>query len=180
MRYVALLRGINVGGSGVISMVALKKHFESLGFKDVTTYIQSGNVLFSSRSTNVAALEKKIEGKLAAIFAREPKAFVLTATDLKAAAAGNTLGPEKIAATHQCQLMFLSTSPAPANVKALMARRVEPLRFHVRRRVFYYAYPRGYPGPRPPLNFEKILGVRGTTRNWKVVDKLIELLAAGT
>ena len=63
--YVALLRGINVGGNNMIKMSALKASFERLGFKDVATYINSGNVLFKSKETDARKVEKKIERMLA-------------------------------------------------------------------------------------------------------------------
>lgn len=62
--FVALLRGVNVGGNNMISMSSLKTSFEQLGFKDVTTYINSGNILFTSKETDARKLEKKIEQML--------------------------------------------------------------------------------------------------------------------
>jgi uncharacterized protein (DUF1697 family) len=67
-RYVALLRGINVGGSSVIRMAALKACFEGLGFADVATYIQSGNVVFSTPGTDQALLGRTIEAALSKQF----------------------------------------------------------------------------------------------------------------
>lgn len=64
MIFVALLRGINVGGNNMINMRALKESFERLGFKDVATYINSGNVLFRTRETDARKVEKKIERML--------------------------------------------------------------------------------------------------------------------
>lgn len=64
--WVALLRGINVGGNNMISMKALKAGFERLGFKDVSTYINSGNILFKSPRSDARRLEAKIEKMLAA------------------------------------------------------------------------------------------------------------------
>lgn len=62
--YVALLRGINVGGNNMVSMKALKASFERLGFSDVSTYINSGNVLFRSDETDARKLEEKIDRML--------------------------------------------------------------------------------------------------------------------
>ena len=67
-RYVALLRGINVGGSNLIKMTALKACFEKQGFLDVATYIQSGNVLFAARESAADKLTHRIEGVLAGTF----------------------------------------------------------------------------------------------------------------
>ena len=67
-RYVALLRGINVGGGNVIRMADLRPAFEALGYRDVATYIQSGNVLFRARPTNPARMAAQIETALSAEF----------------------------------------------------------------------------------------------------------------
>lgn len=74
--YVALLRGINVGGKNLIGMPALKACFEENGFDDVSTYIQSGNVLFASRDTPSAALTPRIEKMLAEAFEYVPTVVV--------------------------------------------------------------------------------------------------------
>jgi uncharacterized protein (DUF1697 family) len=63
--YVALLRGINVGGKNLISMQSLKESFKKLGFRNVTTYINSGNIIFTSSQSDARALERKIERMLA-------------------------------------------------------------------------------------------------------------------
>lgn len=68
MKYVALLRGINVGGNNIIKMAALKACFEKLGFKNVVTFIQSGNVIFDSPVSNNKAMTEKIEAALSKTF----------------------------------------------------------------------------------------------------------------
>jgi len=67
-RYIALLRGINVGGKNIIKMTELKACFESMSFKNVVTYIQSGNVLFDSDETETESITRKIESKLSEQF----------------------------------------------------------------------------------------------------------------
>ena len=83
MRYLALLRGINVGGKNIIKMAALRRVFESLGCKDVTTYIQSGNVLFESKLKNTGVLSFSIEGALAAEFTGAFPVLVLSREKLE-------------------------------------------------------------------------------------------------
>ena len=75
-RYVALLRGINVGGKNLIKMSALKTCFEANGFEDVATYIQSGNVVFASPETRAAGLTRRIEAMLAGTFGYEATVVV--------------------------------------------------------------------------------------------------------
>jgi uncharacterized protein (DUF1697 family) len=82
--YVALLRGINVGGKNLIRMPALKSAFEADGFEDVATYIQSGNVLFSSPEKRVSALTDRIEVMLAEAFDYVPTVVVRSRTQMRA------------------------------------------------------------------------------------------------
>ena len=83
MRYVALLRGINVGGKNIIRMEALRAAFEGLGFDDVSTFIASGNVLFEAKGSK-AALTAKIERALSDAFAYESKIVLISEKDLAA------------------------------------------------------------------------------------------------
>jgi uncharacterized protein (DUF1697 family) len=82
--YVALLRGINVGGSNLIRMVALKACFEAAGFRDVATYIQSGNVLFTATRVNQRALTRQIESALSKTFAYESRVVVRSFEQMEA------------------------------------------------------------------------------------------------
>jgi uncharacterized protein (DUF1697 family) len=82
--YVALLRGINVGGKNLIKMPALKAAFETDGFEDVATYIQSGNVLFSSARTRPAELTERIEAMLEGAFDYVPTVVVRSRTQMRA------------------------------------------------------------------------------------------------
>jgi uncharacterized protein (DUF1697 family) len=82
--YVALLRGINVGGKNLIRMPALKTCFEANGFEDVTTYIQSGNVLFTEPATPAAELTRRIEAMLAGAFDYVPTVVVRNRKQMRA------------------------------------------------------------------------------------------------
>ena len=84
MKYLCLLRGINVGGNNIIKMAALKKAFEDMGYTDVTTYIQSGNVVFSSNKSP-STLQSTIEKTLSKRFTYASKVVVITKNDLKKA-----------------------------------------------------------------------------------------------
>jgi uncharacterized protein (DUF1697 family) len=84
MRYVALLRGINVGGKNLIRMPALKACFEQKGFKNVSTYIQSGNVLFDSAGVGSAQLTRRIEKMLAEAFDYVPTVVVRNQRQMRA------------------------------------------------------------------------------------------------
>jgi uncharacterized protein (DUF1697 family) len=80
--YVALLRGINVGGNNMIKMSALRESFEHLGFKDVATYINSGNVLFKTKQSDARKVEKKIERMLAEDYQLPCKVVIRSAAEM--------------------------------------------------------------------------------------------------
>ncbi|MDR1575865.1 MAG: DUF1697 domain-containing protein [Treponema sp.] len=86
-KYLALLRGINVGGNNIIKMDALKTAFEEMRFAGVKTYIQSGNVIFSAAENDKAKLTAKIEKQLSKKFGFEARVAVLTFDELRTAAA---------------------------------------------------------------------------------------------
>ena len=179
-RYVALLRAINVGGRSVIRMADLRDLVESFGVEEVSTYIQTGNVLFSSERADARGLARDLGRHLGDALGREVTVFVLTPRELGAAAAANPFGPERMEGEWRSHVVFLSGSPTAAARRALMDVEGEDYRFAVRGRVLYYAYPREYEGRRRrAVDFERILGVAGTARNAGVVGKLVEL-AAGT
>lgn len=82
-RHVALLRGINVGGNNIIKMVDLQARFEEMGFTEVETYIQSGNVAFSSKPVSKAELSRTIEKALSDAFGYQSRVVLLSARDLE-------------------------------------------------------------------------------------------------
>jgi uncharacterized protein (DUF1697 family) len=174
-RYIALVRGINVGGHSPVKMADLRSIFVGCGLLDVSTYIQSGNVLFSTVRRDLDCLTAELEKALAASAGPKAAVFLLSPADLQEAVAHNPFKPKARDAEQRCQLMFLSAEPAPERRRALMALEGKEYHFHIFRTVLYLAYPRTYDGRRRMLDFEKVLGVAGTARSWNVVDKLIEL-----
>ena len=83
IRYLALLRGINVGGNNIIKMADLKACFKSMGFSDVATYIQSGNIIFKSEKKSKTKLTDKIQTELSKTFHYDAKVVVITYQQLK-------------------------------------------------------------------------------------------------
>ena len=173
--YIALFRAINVGGHAVIKMSELKKMFEQVGFTNVITYIQTGNVVFSSNETSKEKLAVQIEQKFKSSTGHESKIFILTNNKLKKAASHNPFEPMKRNKVQRCHLMFLSGKPDSVHIKELMQLEGREYRLHVHNDVLYYAYDIKFAGKRRFIDFEKVLGIKGTSRSWKVVDKLIEL-----
>jgi uncharacterized protein (DUF1697 family) len=174
--YVALLRGINVGGNTRIAMADLKRVFVDLGHEDARTYIQSGNVIFSARSPRPADIED-IEKAIAAELGPKVRILLRTAGELDQVIATNpfagaTFDESKVHVT------FLDETPAKARVGSLRPPAGEKAEFSVVGREVFLNCPDGY--GRSKLNnafFEKQLAVAATTRGWKTILKLRDLAA---
>ncbi len=175
--YVALLRGINLGARNRVSMADLRELFGRLGAEDVTTYVQSGNVLFRSGAGR-GDLANEIEQRIARDLGLEIKVLLRTKAELTRLVAANPFAsgesdPLKLHVT------FLADAPARERVRVLDTTLFEPDEFRVAGREVYLHTPNGY--GRSKLSnayFEKQLGVAATTRNWKTVTKLAELADA--
>ena len=173
--FVALLRGINVGGSAVIKMADLKKQFEAIGLSDVKTHIQSGNVVFTSVEKDSVKIFQKLKQQLQKTFDYNKEIFILTPEELRRALNHCPFEPERNEEKQLCHIMFLSDKPGKSQISNLMELRGKEYSFAVHDKLLYIAYPREFGGNRRNINFEKVLGVTGTARTWKVIKKMIEL-----
>ena len=106
-RHVALLRGINVGGKNIIKMVDLRASFETLGFIEVETYIQSGNVVFSSKPASKTKLSKLIEKALTAAFGYASSVVLVSAKDLQLVVAQAPAGFGKRPDRYRYDVLFV-------------------------------------------------------------------------
>ena len=113
--YVALLRGINVGGKNLIKMPALKACFEANGFEDVATYIQSGNVLFRSAGSGTAALARRIEELLTTTFGYPARVVLRSHGQMRGVVEGAPKGFGSDPATYRYDVIFLKE---PLSAKA--------------------------------------------------------------
>lgn len=174
MTYVAMLRGINVGGNMPVKMDALRATVAGLGHTDVTTYIQSGNVLFKSRTRATTKVAQPIEARLKRELGVDVTVVVRTAEELATAARKNPFLPG--ADPKSLYVIFLNNVPDRKSVARIDARQVAPDEFQIVAREIFARYPNGY-GRSKMTNayFEKALGVRGTARNWNTVSKLLQL-----
>lgn len=176
--YVALLRGINVGGRSPVAMDALARLFVDRGHAAVRTYIQSGNVVFVSRRADQAALAGEMESALAEELGVRSPVVLRTAGDLKRIAAGHPFAAEEPepATLH---VTFLGATVEGARLAELDPPAAAGERWSVVGREVYLQCPAGY--GRTKLNngyFERRLGVPATTRNWNTVLKLRDLSSA--
>jgi len=175
-RYVALLRAINVGGH--VKMDRLRALFEQLGFDDVETVIASGNVLFSSRARNVAALEGKIERHLESALGYEVTTFIRTPDEMQSVAERDPF-PGMVQEGHTLSVAFLKQHPGTRIAERLHGMRTDYDELLVKDRELYWLA-RGRTSDsklwRTPM--EKVLGGPATSRNVTTVRRLAEKLGA--
>jgi uncharacterized protein (DUF1697 family) len=176
--YVALLRGINVGGRNKIAMKDLHSSFVALGHGEITTYIQSGNVVFRNASTIAAKLGPAIEDEIEKTFALKIGVLVRTPSDFDDLIQSNPfLAPGSD--TSKILVMFLDNAPTSDAIAGLDPRRSPPDEFVVRGREIYAYCPNGFGRSKLSIDyFERRLQTRATARNWNTVIKLADLMAA--
>ena len=169
-----LLRGINVGGSNLLSMKALKTLLESQDCRDVQTYIQSGNVVLRSAQSDAAKLEKQLTAAVGRSHGFEPRVLALTCGELEKAARSNPFRQAE-KQPKSLHLLFLAAAPAKPDVEALAAARARTERFELKGRVFYLHTPDGFGKSKLAARAERLLGVAATARNWSTVTTLLEM-----
>lgn len=171
--YVCLLRGINVGGHKKIKMPDLKYLFESVDLEDVTTYIQSGNVVFKSTGLDVATLETRLEQAVLSDFGYDVSIFIRTNDEFKTLISNLPFRNEHLKSVY---VTFLKKVPAAANVEEVTGLTDPDDRLQYAGKEVYLFCPNRYGRTRFNSNFlERKLGVQTTTRNWQTVCKLCEL-----
>jgi uncharacterized protein (DUF1697 family) len=174
--YVAMLRGINVGGNKIIKMDKLRSCLEALGLEQVKTYIQSGNVVFKTAKISPVSLSKKIENRILADFGFSVSVISRSADEIANTIADNPflnqpgIDPEKF------HVAFLSEAPTAADLKKLSELTLAPDRSHCRSKEVYFYFPNGVSGSslwKHPL--DRVLAVEATMRNWKTVNTLHQM-----
>jgi uncharacterized protein (DUF1697 family) len=173
--FIALFRGINVGGSNTLPMVELVEILASLGGYDIKTIIQSGNAIFRLPEDNIAGLAEKISSAVEQHRGFTPRVLILTPEDLKRAMAGNPF-PLAVSEPSSLHLGFLAAKPEHVDMDKLVNLKTESEQFQLTPNVFYLFAPNGMGRSRLAVGVEKILGVPMTDRNWKTVFKIRELV----
>lgn len=176
-KFISILRGINVSGQKKIKMVDLKSLYELLGFSEVSTYIQSGNVIFLSKITDSAKIESKIEKAIEKEYGFHVPVIVRTAKELSEIFEGLPFkGVDVVADGTKILVTFLSGTPKKALVTDIKRYVVEPEKLVVSGNAVYLHCPNGYGRTKLSNTFiENKLKVSATTRNLKTLVKLCEL-----
>jgi uncharacterized protein (DUF1697 family) len=174
---ISFLRGINVGGQKSLPMKDLQVLYESLGFIIVTTYIQSGNLIFKvAPDIAIQELAGKIERQIEAVYRFQVPVIIRTLDEMKMAGSSNPFIGWSGMDPDELHVTFLEQKPEPAIIKTLNGIDFLPDRFEIRNREVYIHCANGYGKTRLSNTFfEKKLHTKATTRNWNTVLKLIEL-----
>jgi uncharacterized protein (DUF1697 family) len=173
--YIAMLRGINVGGHKKVPMKQLQQSVETLGFEQVKTYIQSGNLIFKTKGSS-SDICRKIERMILDDFGFEVPVVCRTPAEMLATIKNNPFSMEKGFDLAKLFVAFLSGSP-----EAVALKKLDPLvtkldRYHCCGKEVYLYCPSGASETKLTNNaIEKALLLRATSRNWNTVNKLYEL-----
>ena len=179
--YVALLRGVNVGGKNKLPMKDLAALFADAECTDVVTYIQSGNVVFQASEACAARVPAAVAKAIADGLGFRAPLVIRTAGEIRAVARGNPfLRGGSSAEIDFLHVMFLADRPSPARVAGLDPNRSPSDEFRVVGREIYLRFPNG--AARTKLTnayFDSKLATTSTMRNWRTVLKLADMTEAG-
>lgn len=174
--YISLLRGINVSGQKRIKMDELKAAYEALGLKQVTSYIQSGNVIFKSPAKDRQKLAVKIEKTIEQHFAYSVSVLIRDLDEFKKLIDANPFPAEGGVEPDKLHLTFLSAVPDKSLLQKMAELESGKDKFSLAGENIYLYCPGGYGRTKLTNNyFEKKLALSATTRNWNTVQKLYGL-----
>ena len=173
--WIALFRGINVGGNNILPMAKLKSDLESLNLKNVRTYIQSGNVVFDSIAKTATSLSKRIARRIEERHGFRPQILILNREDLLTAIDSNPF-PKAVSDPKTLHFLFLAEPASDPDTEALDDMKTSSERYKLTDGVFYLHAPDGIGRSKLAANAEKHLGVVTTGRNYRTVDKLLSMV----
>jgi uncharacterized protein (DUF1697 family) len=173
---ICMLRGVNVGGHNLIKMDALKALCVSLKLKDPQTYIQSGNVIFSSGEKELAKLAKRIQDAIEKAHGFRPGVVLRTAAELQQAIARNPFAKRSGIEPGKLLVNFLADDPGKDAREKALAIKIGPEEMHLIGREAYIYFPNGQGRSKFPwAAIERTLMTSATGRNWNSVTKMLEI-----
>ena len=170
-----MLRGVNLGSHRRLSMEALRAMFESLGLRDVRTYVQSGNIVFRTDARDIARLTKRIQQTFEATFGFHSDVLLRTAAEMRDVMAHNPFEGRGIEPA-KLLVWFLEKEPTLESRERFSQIPIAPeeARLHVRE--LYIHFPNGQGRSKLPMaQIERALSGSGTGRNWNTVEKLTQM-----
>jgi uncharacterized protein (DUF1697 family) len=180
LQYLALLRGINVGGKNIIKMTDLKACFENMGFSDVVSYIQSGNILFKSTEKDKIKLISKIEKMLSERFNYKPRIVVVTHKELKKVVEGAPRGFGRDVDKYRYDVIFLKDPLTPKDAMKNVSIKEGVDNAYTGKYVLYFSR---LISKASQSHLTKIIALpmyqNMTIRNWNTTTKLLALMEKG-
>ncbi|KVV15188.1 DUF1697 domain-containing protein [Flavobacterium sp. TAB 87] len=174
--HLALLRGINVSGHNMIKMDALKTTLENIGFQNVQTYIQSGNVFFDSEAENAASLGFKIKQEIFKTFRHEVPVLIISKADLESCLKNNQYLKEKEVDVKKLYVAFISLTLKTENINDLKISQFKPDEAYIDGNKIFIKYAVGAGKTRLDQKYiEKKLNLNATIRNWNTVSTLMQM-----
>jgi len=170
--YIALFRGINVGGNHILPMKNLSKVLEKMGCEKVQTYIQSGNVVFQTKESSTNKLADEISTKIFDHFGFKPKVLLLGIKEFQQTINNCPFKTEEGKTLH---FYFLDAPAENPHLDKLETLKSPTEQFKLHNKVFYLYAPDGIGRSKMAAKVEQSLGVPATARNWNTVSKLISL-----
>jgi uncharacterized protein (DUF1697 family) len=171
--YIALFRGINVGGKNILPMKGLIKILDDMGCEDIKTYIQSGNAVFQIKQGNPKKIAEEISLKILENYGFKPKVLLLELADLRAAIDNNPFETKDGKALH---FFFSASPPESPDLEQLDTLKSNSEEFKLVRNIFYLYAPDGIGRSKLAAKVEQCLGITGTGRNWNTISKLISIV----
>ncbi|MCL6597160.1 MAG: DUF1697 domain-containing protein [Alicyclobacillus macrosporangiidus] len=178
--YIALLRGVNVGGHNKIKMAELKRTFEWMGLGRVQTYIQSGNVLFESEEEDEDTLRRRLEREIGKVFGISTTVVLRTAREFERIVENCPFTKEELSeaeASSEGECLYVSLllkAPSQEGIEKLSAFRSERDEYRIKGREVYLLFRHGVRNSKLAVNLDK-LDVPSTMRNWNTINKLAVL-----
>jgi len=172
--WIALFRGINVGGNKMLPMKRLAALLEKAGCRNVKTYIQSGNVVFRSPMADASRMAARIRAAVSADCGFEPRVLMLDRNELQRAMAANPF-PKATVNPKSLHLFFLAEKPKGPDIEALNGIKAESEAFVLDGKIFYLHTPEGFGTSKLAERAERYLGVEATARNWRTVTAVFEM-----
>jgi uncharacterized protein (DUF1697 family) len=173
--FVALFSGINVGGNRIVKMAELRAFFEELGFRDVATYVQSGNVVFRSAKGDAATLTGQLEAAFEKKWGFHSRIMVRDLGWFERLVAENPY-PEVAGEPTKLHAFALERAPNTDEIARLAEKCTGPERFEIRGDVLYLHAPEGLGKSVFANLIARTLKVPGTARNWRTVLALLEMM----
>ena len=175
-KYLALLRGINVSGHNMIKMDALKKMLDSMGFQNVETYIQSGNVFLESEEENAASIGFKIKQEISKVFGYDVPVIMISKSNLELCFKNNPFLKEKDCDIKKLYVAYISKELTAEAINDLKISNIKPDEAAIDSNRIYIKYAIGAGKTNLEQKYiEKKLNVVATIRNWNTVTKLLEM-----